>query len=191
MKKLTNLLISGAISLCVLMPAAGRAGTLLVEFKSDSLGVDVTWEQSTNPMPLPSPPSPAPPGYIIGQYTDIPISNFTSKGLTLVPTLSDVIWINQGVQPFGGGFNLASATFLYYGVSGPQAYTGLESAPVFDVPVPPGFVTYNGTEYLNGNLDNPATYTLTLLVPGPAPGAGLAGLAALALAGLYARTRRA
>ena len=27
--------------------------------------------------------------------------------------------------------------------------------------------------------------------PGPVPGAGLAGLAALALAGLYARTRRA
>ena len=49
---------------------------------------------------------------------------------------------------------------------------------------------YTDSDPWNG-LDTGALVTTFSAAPGPVPGAGLAGLAALALAGLYARARRA
>ncbi len=184
MKKLANLLISGAVSLCVLMPAMARAETLRVTFsiidKNQNLDVEGYWDQSSNPTPGP----PSSPPYMIGQYTDIPIFNYHSTGKTPTVTYTDVVWNNALSN---GGFDLFNPGngFWDYNVQGSQAYTGLESNPVFA----PG--NYKGTEIFSGA---PATYTLTATVvgaPGPVPGAGFAGLAALALAGFYARTRRA
>jgi hypothetical protein len=60
--------------------------------------------------------------------------------------------------------------------------------------------TYDGTgnilNFINNGTGVPPYalidgVSLTGAAPGPVPGAGLAGLGALALAGLYARTRRA
>jgi hypothetical protein len=118
-------------------------------------------------------------------FTDVAISNFRSTGATTTVDYTDVTWSNASQ---GGGFNLFEPVSGYwdYSVLGPQAYTGSESAPVFR----PG--SYTGTDYFSGATD--VNYTLTDVVvgaPGPVPGAGLGGLAALALAGLYARTRRA
>lgn len=170
MKKLANFLI-GAVALCAVTPSLARAGTLLVTVTAPSIGVDVTWEQSTNPTPIAA---------TNGNNTDVAVSNFHSTGATSVGPYPDVIWFNISQ---GGGFTLGTAAFLAYSIAGPQAYTGSESAPVFA----PG--SYSGTEFFSGAA---ATYTLAAVgAPGPIPGTGAAALAALALAGLYARARRA
>lgn len=58
-----------------------------------------------------------------------------------------------------------------------------------DVQGPPSSTTFNATQFEALAI---AQITLTSAsAPGPVPGAGLAGLVALALAGFYARTRRA
>jgi hypothetical protein len=177
MKKLTKFMVSGALSLCVLAPALAQANTVHVTVKSATLGLDLSWYQSVPPTVLASGNN---------NFTDVAISGFQSTGTTTTVKYTDVTWLNASQ---GGGFNLfqpAPSGFLDYAVSGPQAYTSPESAPVFG----PG--NYTGTEFFSGATD--VNYNLTDVVvgaPGPVPGAGLAGLAALALAGFYARARRA
>jgi hypothetical protein len=121
-------------------------------------------------------------------FTDVAISpkSFSSTKPS-TPTYTAVTWLSI-LNNNGGGFNLYNPTtgFLDYIVSGPQAYTEPASAPTF------ANNSYVGTDFdTGGEVD----YTLTLqtspTAPGPIPGAGLAGLAALTLAGLYARARRA
>ena len=183
MRSLAKLLAGGAVLLSVLVPALTQAATVHVTFTIIGSGLNVkgSWDQDSNPVPA----GPSSPPAVDGQYTDILISNYRSTGATHTPTYTDVVW--QNYPTYGGGFSLYNPTtgFQDYSVLGPQAYTGLETAPIF------GNGSYTGTE---GFTNAAATYTLTVGAvgaPGPVPGAGLAGLAALALAGLYTRTRRA
>jgi hypothetical protein len=176
LRSLAKLLMSGAISLCALMSASAQATTLLVTWTEPDMGVSASWEMSATPTPL---------SYVSGLSTDVPIFNFSSTGAQSIGPYPDIIWFNTGV-PYGGLFNTPSAYFTlgYFQLVGPQAYSGPESAPVFL----PG--VYQGLDYFN-NLD-PATVTISVVgAPGPLPGAGFAGLAALALVRLYSRRRRA
>lgn len=179
MRSFTKLLMSGAVSVCALISASAQATTLLVTWAEPDMGVIASWQQSATPTPLSS---------VGGLLTDVPISSFSSTGANSIGPYNDIVWFNGGV-PFGGLFSTPAADFLlgYFQVGGPQAYTGPESAPTFL----PG--VYTGVDYFN----NLAAATVTISVvapptaPGPIPGAGLSGLAALALAHLYARRRRA
>jgi hypothetical protein len=182
MRSLVKLLASGAVALSVLAPGLAQAATVHVTFTIIGSGLDVkgSWDQDSNPVPA----GPSSPPAVVGQYTDILISNYKSTGTTPTPIYTDVVWSEY--PTYGGGFTLYSPSgSLDYSVLGPQAYTGPETAPIF------GDGSYTGTEFFS---NAPATYTLTVSTtpaPGPTPGAGLASLAALALAGLYMRTRRA
>jgi len=98
---------------------------------------------------------------------------------------------------------LAAGSYQIDGVSNNSNYTwndpGFATAPgvIYDgntwTPVnlgdPPAFQNYVQNDVTDGYWG--PNLLLTPYAPGPVPGAGLAGLAALALAGLYERTRRA
>jgi hypothetical protein len=95
-----------------------------------------------------------------------------------------------------GGWNGTSAAVYNGLVSGPQIGSFALNAGQSNTAL-----TFNlnaiGIADLNAAIANGDTYFAiggtvnAISAPGPVPGAGVAGLAALALAGLYARTRRA
>jgi hypothetical protein len=154
--------------------APATAETLLVSWTESSEGVTASWEQSATPTPL---------GYQIGQYTDVPISDFKSTGALTIGPYSDVLWFNGGLSlndvPYGGLFSTPDGYFV---LVGPQAYTGPESAPVFQTG------TYEGEDYFNNFAA--ATVTITAVSTGvPEPSTwvmllmGFAGLAAAFRAG--------
>lgn len=161
MRPLNKLMILGAISFGGLMSA--QAAEYTVTWIDPGQGVNVTWEQASNPTPL---------YYVPGILTDVAVTGFTSTGTTSVGPYSDISWYSAA------NFGLFNTPDNDWSVTGPQAYTDDELAPVFQV----------GT-YIVSNSDG-ASVTISG-APGPVPGAGLAGVAALALAGLYARARRA
>ncbi len=176
LKPFEKFLIAGALSLSASISAPAQAKTLLVTWSEPDMGVSASWEQSATPTPLSS---------TSGVSTDVPVFNFSSTGANQIGPYSDILWFNGGIQ-YGGLFSTPYPDFLegYFQLVGPQAYSGPESGPTFL----PG--VYQGLDYFN----NFAAATVTISVvgaPGPVPGAGLAGLAALALASLYARRRRA
>ena len=181
MKKLSNFLISGAVSLCILMPAATQAATLLVTYTDSVTGQTASWYQELSPTPIAS---------TKGEFTDVPITNFTASPSLGLSTYTDLSWYSnvQFVPGIAGGFATPDYNLNESSSATPpvQQYTGLESAPTF-IPGTYGVIDFNNND--------PGTLVLALVppvgAPGPAPGAGLAGLAALALAGFYARTRRA
>jgi hypothetical protein len=187
MKNLANLLISGAVSLCVLMPAATQAATLLVTYTDDVTGQTASWNQALSPTPI---------AYINGQFTDVPITNFTASPSLGLSTYTDISWFSNvpalASQPeIAGGFATPDFNLNQSSSATPpvQQYTGLESAPTFILGT---FGVVDINNFPNGDA---GTLVIALVppvaAPGPVPGAGLAGLAALALAGLYMRTRRA
>ena len=83
----------------------------------------------------------------------------------------------------GGGGGDSGGGGGYSGGAGGSGNGGGGGGSYLDASVKQ-FVAQSGVRSGNGEID-------ITFAPGPAPGAGLAGLAALALAGLYARTRRA
>ncbi|ARN81426.1 hypothetical protein [Methylocystis bryophila] len=181
MKKLANLLIGSAISLCILMPTATQAQLLLVTYTDSVTKQTASWNQELSPTPISSG---------AGQFTDVPITHFTASPSLGLSPYTDIIWFSN-IPAITGGiaggfatpyFNLnesSTATPLE------QQYTGLESAPTF-VPGTYGVIDFNNQD--------PGTLVIALVppgAPGPIPGTGAAALAALALAGLYARARRA
>jgi hypothetical protein len=174
MKSLHRILVGCAMAIGCVAPAAGQAQTLLITFSDPSLGVSANWEQSSTPTPL---------AFISGQFTDVPIFNFHSTGSTpITPAYTDISWFNVA---FGGGFLTPDFNYSVFLTPASQQYTGPESAPVFNI-----LQSFTGTEFNTGTA---VTFTIALApaAPGPVPGVGLAGFAALTLAGLYARTRRA
>ncbi len=95
-------------------------------------------------------------------------------------------------------------TQLTWGGYAPAAFNGLEitdqsnsnaflgwTAQPGGAPWPFDEYQSGGSIFINWQGVAAAGYDQLVLAPGPIPGAGLAGLAALALAGLHARKRRA
>ena len=96
---------------------AARAETLTVTWTEPSLGISVSWEQSSTAPPF------GPGGYISGAFVDVPISDFTSTGTTVVGPYTDIVWVNSS---FGGLFHTPEEPVATYIVNGPQAYSGDE-----------------------------------------------------------------
>jgi hypothetical protein len=115
--------------------AAARAETLTVTWTEPSLGISVSWEQSSTAPPF------GPLGSTTGVFVDVPISDFTSTGTTVVGPYTDIVWVNIN---FGGLFNTPEQPTATYIVNGPQAYSGDESAPTFLMGV------YDGTNLGTG-----------------------------------------
>jgi len=180
MKNLVKFLASGAIALAALAPAAAGASTLRVTFVVSGLGIDVSWLQDSNPTPI---------NFFTGQTTLVSISGLQSSGATNISGWTDMSYYPAsalgGLQT-PGGTPLTNDAYFFNPSLVSQQYSGTEENPVF------GAGNYSGTEGFSGDA---ATLTFTVVppngAPGPVPGAGLAGLVALALAGLYTRTRRA
>jgi hypothetical protein len=148
MRRLSNLLIGGAISLLMMAPAAARAETLLFSWSMPAEGVQVSWEQDSNPTPLVVYP---------GQYTLVPVFDFHSTGTTVIsPAYTDMTWFNVSQ---GGGFTTPAPAYSFFPVPASQQYTGPESAPVFG----PG--TYSGTEYVTGATDVTLKISAISVVP--------------------------
>ncbi|MGA9600928.1 MAG: hypothetical protein WBS22_11875 [Methylocystis sp.] len=175
MKSLSSLLTVGAISLLGLMPAAAQAETLLANFDIPAAGVAVSWEQDSNPTPITY--------SVTDGFTLVPIFDFQSTGATAITGWMDMTYYLASEE---GGIVTPTPAFSFLPSPVSQQFTGSLSAPVFSTG------SYSGIEF---NTQDHATLTFAVVppvgAPGPVPGAGLAGLAALALAGLYARTRRA
>jgi len=159
MGKIVRSFAVGAIGLgAALGSAAAQAETLLVTWTESAAGIDASWEQSSDPTPLFS---------ISGSYTDVPVWDFTSTGVTPVGPYTDIVWIIFGL------FVTPDGSFAVIGP--PQAYSGDESAPIFLTG------TYLGTD-LNTGAD--ATVTIAAAVPEISTWAMMAlGFAALGFAG--------
>jgi hypothetical protein len=179
MRSLVKLLASGAVTLAMLAPAAAGASTLRVTLEIPGQGVDVSWLQDSNPKPINSD----------SLHTLVSISGLVSTGTTVISGWTDMSYFpvsNLGGLETPGGAPLTNLAYSLFTTPATQQYSGNEQKPVF------GAGSYSGTEFFSGDA---ATVTFVVVppvgAPGPVPGAGVAGLAALALAGLYARTRRA
>jgi hypothetical protein len=139
----------------------------------------VTWKQDKAPTPI---------NYITGQYTLVPIYDFQSTGANVLSGWTDMAYFNI---PSGGGLETPGGnppmnpfyTFDPNPVSQQYETTSTEANPIFIAG------NYTGVEFFS--QDSASLIFAAIGAPGPVPGAGLAGLAALALAGFYARTRRA
>jgi len=180
MKSLATLLVGGAIALAALAPITAGASTLRVTLDIPGQGVDVSWLQDSNPTPINS---------SAGDHTLVSISGLVSTGTTVISGWTDMSYFpvsNLGGLETPGGTPLTNLAYAFNPSPVSQQYTGTEQNPVFG----PG--KYTGVEAFSNDA---ATLTLVVVppngAPGPLPGAGVAGLAALALAGLYTRTRRA
>jgi hypothetical protein len=153
---------------------AARAATFTVTWTEPSLGISVSWEQSSAPTPI---------DFISGAFTDIAVSDFTSTGSTTVGPYTDIVWVNSS---FGGLFHTPEEPVATYIVIGPQAYSGDESAPTFLMGV------YDGT-----NLGTGAAAIVTISSgASPVPEIStwammLLGFAGLAFAGYRASRRGA
>jgi hypothetical protein len=127
MSKILRSFVIGSIGLgAALGCAAAHAETLIVNWTESAAGISASWEQSSTPTPI---------SFVNGSFTDVPISDFTSTGATLVGPFTDILWIH------GGLFDTPDLAFVY---DGPQAYSGEESAPVFLTG------TFQGTEVRTG-----------------------------------------
>jgi len=149
--------------------ASTKAETLLVTWTEPSQGVVASWEQSATPTPL---------LYQTGQFTDLPITDFTSTGAVTIGPYTDIYWFNGGLSAGGistGG--LFTTPDGYFVLVGPQAYTGPESAPAFQTG------TYQGEDYFNNFAS--ATVTIAAVPEASTWAMMLAGLAGLG----YARRR--
>ncbi len=174
------MLVSGAIALAALAPAAAGASTLKVTLDIPGQGVDVSWLQDSKPMPISAQ---------TGSYTLVSISGLVSTGSMVISGWTNMSYFaqsNLGGLETQGGTGFPNLAYDFATTPATQLYTGTEQKPVFG----PG--SYSGAETNSGDA---ATLTFVVVppngAPGPVPGAGVAGLAALALAGLYTRTRRA
>ena len=117
MGKLLRSIAVGLIGLgSALWCMAANAETLTVTWTESTLGISVSWEQSSTPTPL---------GYISGVFTDIAVSDFTSTGTTSVGPYTDIVWVNYS---FGGLFNTPDNVYILFG---PQTYSGDEFTPEF------------------------------------------------------------
>jgi hypothetical protein len=125
--------------------------------------VIASWDQSLTPSPF---------FYLAGKATIVPIHNATGDAAGDVT----VDYLNAAFSTGGGDGGVNDAANFY--IKGPQYYTGLESAPVFEL----GSYT-GGTDSRDGL---PAT--LTISVPEPATWGMM--LAGLGLVGFVARRRR-
>jgi hypothetical protein len=126
-------------------------------------------------------------------------TTFTGPGTTL-PILSNQVTaafdpnqITLTQNAFGQYDNSAGVTFnglVISDLTNPGAFTGWTAQPGGE---PTPFTEYlsGGSIYVNWTGAYSYSGAQIVLAPGPVPGAGLASLAALALAGLYARMRRA
>jgi hypothetical protein len=131
-----------------------------------------------------------------------PISFVSPVSGLLTMTVTDCCLVGDVYQAFVNGASLGFTSPALIG-SGPL------SSGVFTVGISAGTNTFDINDQILSYLGvigpydsinvvptsySPAGLTVDLSVtsaPGPVPGAGLAGFAALALAGFYARTRRA
>jgi hypothetical protein len=108
----------GLIAAAVLGAAAFAGTTVnaaeLLFTYTDSSGVDVSFEQSSNPTPI---------LYALGVGADVAVTEISSN----VGSFSDVAWYSTG---YGGMFTLDYLS-PQYSVEGPQVYTGPASDPVF------------------------------------------------------------
>jgi hypothetical protein len=164
--------IKGIVALGAALALAGaasaKAETLLVTWTEASEGVSASWEQSSTPTPL---------SYQTGQYTDVPISDFKSTGALPIGPYSDILWFNEGLSAgnvaTGGLFSTPDGYFVLFG---PQAYTGPESAPVFQTGSYQGEDDFNNfaaatvtITSLSRSVPEPSTWVMVLM--------GFAGLA--------------
>lgn len=130
MGKILRSIAIGSIGLgAALWWTAAQAETLTVTWTESTLGISVSWEQSSTPTPI---------DFISGVFTDVAISDFTSTGATSVGPYTDIVWVNGS---FGGLFHTPDSSFIVFG---PQTYSGDESAPTFLTGV------YNGTNLGTG-----------------------------------------
>jgi hypothetical protein len=155
MKNMSKLLIGAAIGLCASMAASAQARTLFVAVSEPTAGINLSWQQDSNPTPF---------VYTTGQSFAILVSHFASPGSA--PHISAIGWRNAANNG-GGLFSPGSIDIVGTG----QVYTGSEASPIFQAG------RYLGFDNLNNSIAS------ILISPSPVPGAGLAGLAALALAG--------
>ena len=165
---MTDLFALATAALALAGGGSAEAKLLLVNWTESGMGVAASWEQSQTPIPL---------GYESGRYTDVPISDFTSTGALSIGPYSDMLWFNGGI-PYGGLFSTPDG---YFTLVGPQAYTGPESAPVFQ----PG--TYQGEDYFNNFAA--ATVTIASIPEAPTAAMMLAGLAGLGYAARRSRPK--
>jgi hypothetical protein len=141
------------------LAAAPNAAATLLQFsyvETGSGAIHFTFDQDSNPTPL---------AFVSGNYTYVPVTNWTSN----IGTASSIAWYNISAE---GMFSTLTPTS--YVVEGPQVYTGTEANPVFTTGV------FDGVDKTNG-LDGVLTIT-TAAVPAPLIGHGL--LAVLAVGGL-------
>ena len=192
MNILSKLVISVIISVCTLVPLSAHATLLVFHFTVDGGNVDATWEQDSAPTPINfSDPASGGDG-----HTLVPISNFVWNGSTLPAYAPPAPWTDMSyyLASVGGGLSTPAPAYSFFPSPTTQLFSGSLSAPVFPIPTSiSNLLVYTGTEFNTSSNDAKLTIALAPVVgaPGPVPGAGLAGLAALALAGLYTRTRRA
>ncbi len=111
MRKLANLLMSGAVSLCMLAPAATQAATLVLVTYTDRqhwqshVGATASWNQELSPTPIAS---------ALGEFTDVPITNFTASPFArfVARLYADISWFSnvQFVTGIAGGFRRLIST---------------------------------------------------------------------------------
>jgi hypothetical protein len=138
----SNWLLAAAVSLASLSLTAG-ASALELHFNYTETGtgaIDFSFDQSSAPIPI---------FFTLNIDTDVPVTNWTSN----IGAASSIDWQNANV--FGGFLTDIGAG---NNVSGPQVYTGSESAPVFA----PG--TFDMVDLDNGLL-GVLTVTVTPLPP--------------------------
>ncbi len=138
-----NLMAAAAFAVAACCGTAANASELLFTY-TDSAGVDVSFEQSSTPMPI---------LYGLGVGADVAVTEITSN----VGSFSDVAWYSIA---YGGMFTLDYLS-PQYSVEGPQVYTGPASDPVFTAGKT--YTAYDSCDGLTGTL------TITNVSAAPEP----------------------
>ncbi len=151
-----------AIASMALAATPSSGSTLLVEWTESGAGIDASWNEDSNPVP---------DGYnSLGAV--VSIWNFASTGSTSVGPYSFIIWYNAD------NYGLFDTPNSFYSLYGDQAYTGPESAPVFETGV------YQGTDYTTGAA---ATVTISSVPEASTWALMVLGFSGLGIAGWRAR----
>lgn len=171
---------------------------------SDNQGDSWVWTTTAGMTNPPTAPAGSPawgvPGLGTGDATYTNAASANAFAVTFLNVPAPVI--DQTASPFAGGYNEYTRFETYDSSNNPVAWTEVFVGPnTVEFFAPTGVSLSAGqnfyvnvvfdTQGLDGGNTGFTAAFYNFSAPGPVPGAGLAGLSALALAGLYARARRA